>query len=332
MNRTTIACTLVGLSTALLLVLPLTAEDRETDAHAHHRDHAVRDAGMGSEFRILRVFDAPPGFVGNLAFDAESKRLLLLSFGPPANTKGPSRLYELDPEDGRVLRTAQMPFLGELGTPVFSGGHLYQVVDHQSELHKISVAPESFGEIVETVELPGLNDIEVEENDPLRFPFIAFRGLTATPEGQLVAHAQDIGEFFTLDPATGEPVSRVPTLRALGGIAAAQDPNGKLLILANSDPVKATFDYHVRHYMFRADHGMVPMVRHGKKAVHWVLLDGASGEILASLRRLDPRAEGASVALIDHREVPGTPYGQFEFFATGEDGVFVLEWAPGRKS
>lgn len=311
-----------GLGWSLLAV----AEDG--DAHAHH---AMPDR-LASEFRILQVFDDPDGFPdGHLTYDAASERLFLISFGPPANTKGPSVLYELDRDDGRVLRRAQMPFVGEFGSPAFAGGHLYQIIDHQSTLYRISVEGESFGEIVARLPLPKLKELEYDATVPLRFPFVAFRGLSRLDDDRLLVHAQDLGELMVLD-TEGKVIERVQTLRSLNGIAAASGRGGERLVLANSDPIKANFEYHVRRYMFRAEPGMVPPVRYGKRAIHWLLLDGQSGEILASLRRLEPRAEAKSVALIGRADVAGAPYGRFTFFALGEEGVYTVEWTPGKPS
>lgn len=307
-------------------------ESASPGSHGAHRATPHADHALGSEFRIVRILEPPVGFKGNLAYDRESGRLWLMSFGPPANTKGPSRLLEVDPEDGKVLQAAQMPFLGEFGAPVYIEGSLYQLIAHESKVYRISVQAESFGEILDEIPLPTLNDIEYDGEEPLRFPFISFRGLSRTPEGQLLAHAQDLGEFFVLDRTTGEVRERVQTLRALGGIAATPGKGGSILVLANSDPVRAAFEYQVRRMMFRAEHGIVPSVRYGKEALHWVLLDARSGEILASLRRLDPETDAGSITLVDHRPVSGAPFGRFTFLATGDDGVFTLEWTPGKRS
>ncbi len=305
------------------------------EEHAAHPATSVATdtIHLGTEFRILKVMPAPQGFGGgHLTFDPVSERLFLLSFGPPANTQGPSVLYELAPQDGRVLRRAQMPFAGEFGTPSLVDGVLYQIIDHQSRLYKISVAAETFGQIVNEIALPTLKDLELREQEPLRFPWISFRGLTKTPQDQLLAHAQDLGELVTLDPHSGQILRRVPTLRALSGIAAIPGPQGELWVLANSDPVKANFEYHVRRYMFRSEPGMVPPVRYGKRAIHWILLDAASGEVLASLRQLEPRVEAASVAWIARHDLPGARYGRFTFFGIGPEGIFTLEWTPGKPS
>jgi len=298
-------------------------------AQAGHRHD---DHRMGSEFRIVRVFEPPQGFRGNLAVDRQSGRLWMMSFGPPANTRGPSVLYEADLETGRVLRSAQLPFEGQFGPPTFVDGALHQVIAHESKLYRISVDPETFGRIVGSVDLPTLDRIAHDGEVPLRFPFIGFRGMTATAEGKLLAHAPDLGELVEIDPATGRLERRVQTLRAVEGIAAARGERGQLFVLASSDPVKASFEYHVRRFMWRASHGTVPSVRHGKDAVYWVLLDGHSGEILTSLRQLDPRTHAASLALVDHRSVEGSRFGRFTFLTTGDEGVFTIEWTPGMRS
>lgn len=318
-----------GPAAAAFFLLPLLLGWGAAGAQNHrHPDPQA----MGSEFQILEVLEAPTRAPGHLAYDPESGRLWMITHGPPANASGPSTLYEIDAEDGTTLDTAQLPFLGEIGMVAFVDGSLYQVVHHQSKMYKISVERESFGQVLAEIALPTLNQIEHEEEAPLRFPFISFKGVALTAEGDLLAHAQDLGELMVLDPETGRLRSRVATMRALGGIAATRGDRGESLVLGNSDPVKAGFEYHVRRYMFRASHGVVPATRYGKKAIHWVLLDGESGELLASIRRLDPRIDASSVALISRERVEGAPYGRLEFWATGAEGIFRAQWTPGMRS
>lgn len=316
------------LAAAGFFLLPLLLGFGSADGQSHRHPDPL---AMGSEFQILKVLEAPTRAAGHLAYDPESGRLWMITHGPPANTSGPSVLYEIDTEDGRILATAQLPFLGEIGMAAFVEGHLYQLVHHKSKLYKISVERESFGRLLAEIDLPTLNEIEHEDDAPLRFPFISFKGMTYT-DGNLLAHAQDLGELMVLDPETGRLRSRVATMRALAGIAATRGDRGELLVLGNSDPVKAAFEYHVRRYMFRASHGVVPATRYGKRAIHWVLLDGERGELLASIRRLDPRIEASSVALISREPVEGAPYGRFEFWATGAEGIFRAQWTPGMRS
>jgi len=320
---------LIGAATLVLVsLLPAWTVAEADHEHMQHSN----SASLGSEFQILRLLDAPSEAPGHLAYDPESNRLWMVTMGPPANTSGPSRLYEIDPVDGRVRATAQLPFLGEFGMPSFLDGRLFLIVHHESTMYEISVAADTFGEIVKETALPTVNEVGHDGEEPLRFPFIAFKGLTHAGDGSLIAHAQDLGEFFRLDPKTGQAGERVRTLRSLAGISATSGPNGELLVIATSDPIKAAFEYHVRRYMFRASHGIVPAVRYGKKAIHWVLLDGRSGETLASIRRLEPRIEASSVALVGRKDVEGARYGRFEFWATGSEGLFLAQWTPGLKS
>ena len=192
------------------------AEDHSTHAgHAGHKMPGATPAAIDTaEFKITKVIKTPENFMGGLAYNPADNRLWLLSVGPPANTKTSSILYDLDPKDGKVLAQAKMPFLGEFGSPVFLDGHLYAGIPHASKLHKISVSPGAdFGKIVSTVRLPTLNDLNETFSEPFRYPFINFPALAATPDKKLVMHAEDLGLFITVDPATGKMLNKVQVLR-----------------------------------------------------------------------------------------------------------------------
>lgn len=313
-----------------VLLLPVAAAAQHDEHAGHHA--APAQAGAPAAHRVTRVLNTIPGFKGNMTFDQESGRLFLISYGPPANIKGPSILYELEPQKGRVLRQATMPFTGELPSPVFLDGVLYQGVHHESKIYKVDARPgDEFGKILGEIRVPTLLEIGYDtEQHVFRFPFLSFKGMTKTPDNRLLIHAQDLGELVFIDPATGRFTHRVPTIKGLAGIAAVPGPRGEPLVLGNTDPIQAEFDNEVRRFMFRAAHTGPPVARYGRKDLLWVLLDARTGEVLASLENLDSRAQAGSVTLLRHEPVEGTPYGRFVFFAVGEEGILQIEWTPER--
>ena len=310
----------------LLLAGPVLAQ------HDHHV-HAPAAPETG-RFRVVRVIHTLTGFKGGMTFDPGSGRLFLISYGPPANIKGPSILYEMEPAEGRILRQKVMPFQGELPSPVYRDGILYQAVHHESKLYRVDVRPgPEFGAILGEVTLPGLHQIEHDADTVYRFPFVAFRGATRTPGGALLLHAQDLGELVEVDPETGRFDKRTPTLKGLGAIAALPSDagsDGRTLLLAGSDPVQADFESSVRRFMFRAAHTGPPVARRFRPDVLWVLLDAGTGDVLASHESPDSRAEAGAVALLRRDPVPGTPYGRLVFLAAGEEGLLEIEWTPER--
>src|SRR5215467_14414431 len=188
------------------------------------------------KFKFKRSLPLPDGFIGNIAFDGASGRLWLVSLGPPTNTKGPSTLYEIDPNDGKVLAQAAMPFKGDFGEPVFYDGYLYQGIFHESKIYKINVADRTkIGKIDKVIPVPTLIDLKLGD-EAHSYPFIEFGGLTLTPDHNLIFHADDVGELITIDRETGRLLARVRSLKALGGISATVGPNGAFLVLGNSDP------------------------------------------------------------------------------------------------
>ena len=60
-----------------------------------HRHEITRAGDEAPGLKVRRVLVAPPGFKGTVTYDAASGRLFLVSFGPPANVRGKSTLYEL---------------------------------------------------------------------------------------------------------------------------------------------------------------------------------------------------------------------------------------------
>src|SRR6187431_1773456 len=69
---------------------------------------ADTNRAMDSELAIKRAINVPDHFVGNATYDPASGRLWLVAFGPPFNTHGRSKLYELDFASGRVLAEAEL--------------------------------------------------------------------------------------------------------------------------------------------------------------------------------------------------------------------------------
>ncbi len=316
---------------------PATAVDHPPDAgaqasdnprpgqpgHQQHREWEGRypTPATVNDFRVVRTFAPPAGFLGNLAYDREAGALYLVSLGPPTNTHGPSTLYKVDPHDGRVLAQAVMPFKGDFGQPVVIGGYLYQGIFHQSKLYKVEVRdPARFGQILKVVPLPTINDLKLV-NEAHSFPFIEFGGVTATPEGRLMMHADDVGEYITIDPESGAIVERARTIKAMGGIAGVGEERGRFLVIANSDPRGGYCALSYPPLLSRSAE---------QQDISWALTDGRTGEILASLRTQHSRAYASTIALVKHEQVASSPYGRFTFFATGEEGILEIEWTPGR--
>ena len=306
----------------------------------HNPDNMKSEPATASraEFKVLRSFSPPEGFIGNLTYDQKSGRLWLVSLGPPANTKGPSTIYEVDPADGRVLARAELPFKGVFGSPVYIDGYLYQGVFHESKMYKIVAGDRAnLGKIVQTIPLPMLNDLKLTNEEIYKFPFIEFLGVAVTPDKNILIHAADLGEFITLDRETGKVLSRVRTLKGLGGISGVPAVNNEFLILGNYDAEDAAGKAKVRRFVFRAPHPIIPTKRTvvaiyawraEDKIVSWVVLDAKTGNPLASIDIPHSPVHASGTALIKHENVAGTPYGRFTFLAAGMDGILTIEWTP----
>lgn len=306
--------------------------------HEGHQSAMRASASDGlmphEELRILNVIRPPEGFVGNIAYDQQSGRMWLISLGPPANTKGPSTLYEVDPSSGKVLAQARMPFLGEFGSPAYIEGHLHIAISHESKLYKVAVGEgASFGKIVKTLALPTLNDLNVIDDEVYRFPFVEFSGIAASLDNNLLLHASDVGEFITIDKETGKILNRVKTLRGLGGIAGYKDSAGEFFLLGNYNPAEAMLKREMRRFLFRAAHGVVPISNrtYDDRTITWVLLDTKTGSPLAALERLNSSAIAGTISLAKHEAMPQTLYGKFTFFIRGDESILTMEWVPSRK-
>lgn len=313
----------------------LAASAASPSERAEHRGHTHPEV---EGLRITRVTPAPPHFTGNLTYDRGAGRLWLTSFGPPANTRGPSRLYEVDPASGRVLAQRTMPFLGEFGGAAHVSGRLYQPVPHESALYRVAAgAADDLGRIVDHLRLPTFDELPPGDGDVYRFPFIAFTGAAAAADGHIVLYAADLGELVTVDRETGAVRGRVKTSKGLAGITDVPGPPDQPLLLASFDPVDSAFKQESRRFMFRATHGILPLetVRAegnygnpGQKTVTWVLLDPRSGEVLASTAEESTRLLVGSVAVLSREPVPGTRYGRLVALTMGEEGVMTVDWIP----
>jgi hypothetical protein len=318
--------------------------------HEHHDVNAsqktpskyandVQRPDSGAEFGVERITPVPANFMGVWAYGAAVDRLWLLSFGPPANTKGASTLYEVDPESGRILAQARMPFLGECSAAVFSDGFLYVGVPHESKIYKVMAQDKSvLGKVERSIPVPTLIDLRPGPEEVFRFPFLSFFGLAVTPDHNLILHAQELGELITLDRESGKVLNRVKTLHALGGITPVPGPNGEFLLLANADPEAAALRAEMRRFMFRSNHGITPPSavrpdmtcgRPEARDIRWVIIDGQTGDLLSAATQQCVRTNAGSVALLSYERVPGTRYGRFRFLAGGEERtVATIAWTP----
>jgi hypothetical protein len=316
------------------------------EPHAHHH-HAAMPAGAAAatsapaidaaEFKVVKLVKAPDNFMGGLAYDRGGGRLWLLSVGPPANTRTSSILYRIDPETGKVMAQAKMPFLGEFGAPVYLDGNLYVGIPHASRLYKVSVDDASFGRIVREVRLPTLNDLDERISEPFRFPFINFPGLAVTPDKRLLLHAEDLGLLLTIDPESGRMLNKVRTMKGLSGATTAMGPGKELLLLGNADPEMTLLKRDMRIFMFRSAHGFTPPYavrteqscgRNEARDITWALLEAETGEILASTLDRCSRTRAGAVALVRQEMASGFPYGKLTFLTLGEEGILTVEWKP----
>lgn len=268
--------------------------------------------------KVVATLRPPDGFIGNMTYDAVSDRLYLVSLGRPTNPNN-SAIYEMDATTGNVLAKADLPLIGDFGDPIYIDGHVYQPVYHESKMYKISTKAGEFGKVVSEIPLPTHADLNLtDESHP--YPFIEFGGAGVTKEKKIIFHADDVGEFMTIEPDTGKILSRVRTIKALGGLDSVTH-NNRELVLANSDPRGGYCALSFPPALSRTP---------DQKDISWALLDARSGEVLASLRTQNSRAYAASVALKSHKPSAkgGKDYGTFTFFAFGEEGILALEWNP----
>lgn len=331
MQIQSIAMRITG-AAVLSLVLPIvSAQQQNTTPNPRpgqpgHRSHLEWQGAYPTpeslkKFQVVRSVPLPDGFLGNIAYDIPSGRLWAVSLGPPTNTKGPSKVYELDAKDGKILAEAPLPFKGDFGEPVYLDGYLYQGVFHESKMYKIVAGDRAnLGKIAGSIPLPTLNDLNLVD-EVHSYPFIEFGGVTVTPDKNFMLHADDVGEFITISRETGAILQRARTLKALGGIAGITVGKGDFVVLANSDPRGGYCALSYPPALSRSPE---------QKDISWALLDGKSGDVLASIRTQNSRAYASTVKVTKHEDVPGTAYGRFTFLATGEEGLVELQWTPTR--
>lgn len=285
--------------------------------------------------RVVSTLPVPAGFVGHVACDPASGRVWLVSFGPPANPSGASRLYELDPATGRVLREAGLPLQGSFAPPVAVDGRLYAGVYWESRIHEISTAPGDFGRVLRAIPVPGSAELGLGADGHYRYPFVEFAGLAADADGNLLVQASHAGELITLDRRTGALLRRVPIPAGLGGVTSV--PGSRPLLVANRDPENAAVVDKVMRFDVQPARVPVPTKRSrwgsfasrpDAKRVSWLLLDPRTGAVLAASEVADSPAHAASAALLRREEAPGAPFGRFRLLALGAGGLLTLEWTP----
>lgn len=290
--------------------------------------------------RVVRAVPLPPGFVGHLAYDPAAGRLWLLSFGPPANPAGPSRLYEVDPATGGVLAQAELPLQGSFAPPAVIGGRLYVGVFWESRIYEISTAEGSFGQVAGSLPVPDPQALGLGQDGHYRYPFLEFAGLAPAAGGNLLVQASHAGELITLDRASGAVLRRVRAPRGLAGITAAPGPAGRPLLIASRDLAGAAVTDKVMGFDVRPTRMPVATKRSrwgsfasrpDPKRVSWLLLDPETGGVLASAELADSPAFAASTALIRREEAPDAPFGRFLLLALGGRGLLTLEWTPERE-
>jgi len=300
----------------------------------------IAGAAVAQDLEYLRTLPAPAGFAGHFAYDAESRRLWLISYGPPANKLGPSKVSELDPATGKVLAEAELPLLGGFGPPVAGGGYLYQPVNFESKIYRIVIGDQKrLGVIEGTLPIPMVSELRQGAGgpggEPLKFPWLEVAGIAIAADGNLVLHAGDLGELITISKDTGKVLKRVPTMKGLGGIAGVRADDGKYYLLANLDPDDAAARDKARRFDLRAPE-VVPWKRSkvtlfshraDQKHVLWILLDGESGDPLASIEDDASPAFASGTMLAEFRPVKGA-YGRFTFLAMGPSGILTMRWTP----
>ncbi len=283
------------------------------------------------EFQLKRVVTLPEGFRGNVAFDRESARLFLISHGPPANSKGPSTLYELDRQTGRAIRRRVLPFLGELPGTVVIGGVLFVGVPFESKVYKVELTETAeFGAILGTLRIPDLTELgPTDKDDVFRFPFLGFQQLAAAEGGDLLVYSDALGSLLSLSIKDGSLVRRIDAAKGLMGLAHASENGSAPLLIANSNPSIVQYEREARRFQYRADHGSAAQIRYGAKEVLWMLLDASSGIVLASHDDPDSRIDAGTIAWTGHATREGSRYGKLSFYAVGQEGLFEVEWTPG---
>lgn len=323
----------------------LTYEKPSTEnQHSDHSSHQKTDEGKKNTvshaegLKVTKISRLPNQFVGNVIYSPELNRLWLLSFGPPANTKGPSVLFELDPVSGKEIARTTMPFLGEFAAPTYLDNNLYVGIPYESKIYKVSLDKQSFGQVIKTIAVPSLATLKLNDKDePYRFPFLNFTSVAATPEKNLVLVADDTGYLVHIDKEDGTIIKTLQTIKGLNGAAVVSHGKEVNLFIANQDPETVLLKNDARRFMFRARHGFTPPYavrtetpceRYGARDINWLVLDTATGEVLSASLQSCSRASAGSIAPISHEMISGTRHGLFKFYAIGDEGLVTVEWVP----
>lgn len=321
-----------------------TKSDNKDHDHSDHSDHGKTDKTktivetQSDSLEVTKISRLPNQFVGNVIYSPEVNRLWLLSFGPPANTKGPSVLYELDPTNGKEIARATMPFLGEFGTPTYIDNVLYVGIPYESKIYKVSLEKDAFGKMMGTLAVPGLTELKLNAPDePYRFPFLNFTSVASSAEKNLILVADDTGYLVHIDKETGEILKKISTIKGLDGAITVSHGENVNFIIGNQDPETVLLKTESRRFMFRARHGFTPPYairtetpcsRYGVRDINWVVLDAGTGEVLSSTFQACSRAAAGSLSLIKHESIEGTRYGKFTFYGIGDEGLVTVEWIP----
>jgi hypothetical protein len=289
---------------------------------------------LNETFKIVRVMPVPDGFVGHIAYDRDSRRLWLVSYGPPANTRSQSTLYEVEPSSGKILAQKALPFLGEFGAPLHRDGYLYVGVYHERKIYRVVVGDRArLGHIDGAIDVASINELDLRayKDKVFRYPFFTFSALADTPDGKLLTHSDDLSQFITLDAETGRVLKQVATQPSVAGLASVQGLEGQPLVLGNSNPREFAMTLQMRQWLFRGSATAAPMASDApveETGVNWMLLDPQSGEVLSSIWHAPSRAKASGIALIRHDRVEGSLYGRYVFFALGHEGILTIEWTP----
>jgi len=124
-------------------------------------------------------------------------------------------------------------------------------------------------------------------------------------------------------------------MKGLGGIGGVRADGERFYLLANLDPDDAAARDKARRFDLRAPE-VVPWKRSkvtlfshraDRKQVLWILLDGESGEPLATVEDDASPAFASGTAVADFRPVKGA-YGRFTFLAMGPAGILTMRWTP----
>ena len=321
------------------------AQQQHQVRHAGSHDHSAHPAPGNEDaltgFRYTGTLKTPGPAAGVFAYDAASVRLWWISFGPPANASGPSRIHELDPASGQVLASADLGFTGSLASPAYSDGFIFVPVPHESAIYKLAVDRAVLGQVAGRLQLPSYADLPGADRprtngESLRFPWLDITALVAGRGHTLIAYASDIGELITLDRDSGAVLGRVQTMKNLGGIAAFRDARGVDFVVANYDPEDAAARVKARRFVNRSPVQIAAKKtrvtfyarRPDDKTVSWVLIEAVSGTPVAALDVPHSAAFATTISLAGYEPAGAGEYGKLRVLAAGPESILTLEWLP----